>query len=76
MRFKDMIISYHSMSLSFSSEMTSIVVESNITYNEQPFPNNFHQQSSFTLEVSFKGLVIIYILVGITMEGQYANHLD
>jgi hypothetical protein len=71
-----MIISYHSTSLSFSPEMRSIVVELGIAYNKQPFPSNFHQQSSFTLEVSFKGLVIIYILVGVTMEGQYANHLD
>ncbi len=56
--------------------MRSIAIELNLVYNEWPFPNNFHQQSSFTLEVGFEGLVITYVLVGVIVEGQYAKHLN
>jgi hypothetical protein len=51
--------------------------ESDRAYNRGPLPSNFYQQSSFTpLEAGSEGLAITDVLANVTVEGQYANHLD
>ncbi|KAH9562192.1 hypothetical protein CY35_05G059400 [Sphagnum magellanicum] len=66
-----------SASLSFSLQMRSMGAESDRAYNRGPLPSNFYQQSSFTpLEAGSEGLAITDILADVTVEGQYANHLD
>jgi hypothetical protein len=66
-----------SASLSFSLQMRSMGAESDRAYNGGPLPSNFYQQSSFTpLEAGSEGLAITDVLADVTVEGQYANHLD
>ncbi len=66
-----------SASLSFALQMRSMGAESDRAYNGGPLPSNFYQQSSFTpLEAGSEGLAITDVLENVTVEGQYANHLD
>jgi glycosylphosphatidylinositol deacylase len=58
-------------------QMRSIAAESDRAYNGGPLEGSFYQQSSFTpLEAGPEGLDLADVLAGVTVEGQYANHLD
>ncbi len=65
------------VSLAFLLQMRSIAAESDRAYNGGPLEGSFYQQSSFTpLEAGPEGLDLADVLAGVTVEGQYANHLD